>query len=97
MQQTPTPVDSKDPEELVLERILSTLEQFGPMPLETIIEDLHLFQHPAAEKILGTAIGDGMIAEDAKAGKVMINELGREVGKDIRKSLEAKTSHGGVS
>ncbi len=97
MQQTPTPVESKDPEELVLERILSTLEQFGPMPLEKIIEELHLFQHPSAEKILGTAIGDGMIAEDDKAGNVMINELGREVGKDIRRSLKAKTSHGGSS
>jgi hypothetical protein len=94
MRSLPTPVSETDPEKMVLERILTTLDDHGPMFIDDVIEQLHLYEHPAAEKILGMAIGDGMIQESEAEGKIEVNSFGRDVANDIRQS-EKVTRYGG--
>jgi len=88
MQSPPVPVAESDSEEIVLERILSTLEQQGPMQMDEIVEKLHLYEHPAAEKILYMAMSDGMIQmRDQQAGTVAVTDFGYKVAHDIQMSM----------
>lgn len=89
MKPTPTPVSRNDPDEQVLERILTTLDDSGPMPIDEIVKVLHLYEHPAAEKILNMAIGDGMVEPLKEKQLVQIGEFGRIVARDIRDSRGA--------
>jgi Mn-dependent DtxR family transcriptional regulator len=85
-------VDRNDTEQRVLERILSMLEQSGPMPLDDMVKKLYLYTHPAAERILQMATGDGLIEVDRSSNIVRLRHLGREVGQNIRQSQGTKIS-----
>ena len=86
MSKIPVPIAVGDTEETVLMRILSTLDLLGPKPVDELIDELRLYQHPAAEKILRMAIGDGMIEAADIGGRLKINQFGLDVDRKMRSS-----------
>ena len=86
------PVDKDDSEEQVLGRILSTLDELGPMPFGSLIQELRLFDHPAAANVLVSATNDGLIEVDRESAMVRIKRLGRDVGATIRQDRIVKAA-----